>query len=144
MLNIAVKSFISMAFVFALSAQDREYDRVNIIDPGSMITIRTIDYINSDRADGRIFRGSVAEDVRGENGRIAIPRGAPVELVVRVAPDNDLIIDLDSVVVGGERYGIRADANRIESERRRGVGENRRTGEYVGGGAVVGAIIGAI
>jgi hypothetical protein len=151
MLHIATRAFTGIAFVvLAASAQDRGQNDRNQryftrIDSGSMITVRTTDYIDSDRADGRIFRGSVAEDVRDENGRIGIPRGAPVELIVRAAPDNDLMIDLESVVVDGQRYGIRADANRIESgQSREGVGENRRTGEYVGGGAVVGAIIGAI
>ena len=40
-----------------------------------------------------------------------------MELVVRVAPDNDLILDLDSVTVDGQRYALRTDPNRIESRR---------------------------
>jgi hypothetical protein len=71
----------------------------------------------------------VDQDVRGDNGRIAIPRGSIAELIVRVAPDNDLILDLESIVVNGQRYGIRADPNRVESQR-----DN----------SVVGAIVGAI
>jgi hypothetical protein len=50
-------------------------------------------------------------------------------LIVRIAPDNDLILDLESVVVNGQRYAIRADPNRVESQR-----DN----------TVVGAIVGAI
>src|SRR5262249_22806708 len=53
----------------------------------------------------------------GENGRIAIPRGSNAELMVRVAPDNDLILDLESVVVNGQRFAVRADPNRVESQR---------------------------
>ena len=49
--------------------------------------------------------------------------------MVRVARDNDLILDLESVVVNGQRYAIRTDANRIESQR-----DN----------SLVGAIVGAI
>jgi hypothetical protein len=117
-------------------------DRFTRIEPGTTITVRTNDYIDSDRADGRVFTGVVEQGVRGSNGRLAIPRGSNVELVVRVAPDNDLILDLESVMVNGQRYAIQAGTNRIES--RDGIGNNRRTGEYVGGGAVLGTIIGAI
>jgi hypothetical protein len=75
---------------------------------------RTIDV---NRSDDRVFYGTVDRDVRGDYGRIVIPRGSNVELAVRVAPDNDLVLDLDSVVVNGERYAIRTDPNRFESER---------------------------
>jgi hypothetical protein len=89
-----------------------------------------------------VFTGVVDRGVRGSNGGLAIPRGSNVELLVRVARDNDLILDLESVVVNGQRYALQTDANRIESQD--SVGRNRRTGEYVGGGALLGTIIGAI
>ena len=114
----------------------------SMIRPGAVLPVRTNEFIDSNRADGRVFTGFVDQDVRGENGEVAIPRGSPVELIVRVAPDNDLILDLDSVMVNGRRYAVRADAERVEA--RDGLGRNRRTGEYVGGGAVLGSIIGAI
>jgi hypothetical protein len=38
-------------------------------------------------------------------------------LFVRVAQDNDLILDLESVVAGGERYAIKSEPNRVESRR---------------------------
>jgi hypothetical protein len=66
-----------------------------------------------------------------------------VELIVRVARDNDLILDLESVTVDGQRYAVNADANRIEADNRDTVGKNSRTGKYVGGGAILGAILGA-
>ena len=59
-----------------------------------------------------------------------------------MAPDNDLNLDLESVVVDGQRYAIDADQH-IESQRRDGVGANERTAEHVGGGAILGSIIGA-
>jgi hypothetical protein len=43
---------------------------------------RTIDV---NRSDNRIFYGTVDQDVRGNYGRIVIPRGSNVELAVRVA-----------------------------------------------------------
>jgi hypothetical protein len=116
-----------------VSAQDRDRDRERGIytrlEPGTVVSIRTNEAINVERRDNRVYYGTVDQDVRGDNGRIAIPRGSNAELIVRVAPDNDLILDLESVVVNGQRYGIRSDKNRVESQR-----DN----------SLVGAIIGAI
>jgi hypothetical protein len=64
--------------------------------------------------------------------------------MVREAPDHDLALDLESVIVNGRRYGIESEPERIESERKPGLGENRSTAEHVGGGALLGTIIGAI
>jgi hypothetical protein len=52
-----------------------------------------------------------------------------VELIVRAAQDNDLIIDLESVRVNGERYAIKTEPNRQESRR---------------DDSIVGSIVGAI
>jgi hypothetical protein len=113
------------------------------IDPGTVMTVRTNEPISEARADGRIFTGTVDQDVMGSRGEVAIPRGSNVELIVRVARDNDLILDLDSVTVDRRRYAISTDANRIESNDRDTVGANSRTGKFVGGGAILGAILGA-
>lgn len=109
----------------------RDPDRVTQILPGTMITVRPTQSIDVDRSDNRIYTGVVDQDVRGDNGRLAIPRGSAVELIVRVEPDNDLILDLESVTVNGERYAIRTDTNRVES---------RRDDSLVG--TIVGAIAG--
>jgi len=115
---------------------------VTRIEPGTEIVVRTNDYIDNAQRDNRIYTGTVESNIRGDNGRLAIPRGSPVELIVRTARDGDLILDLESVTVNGKRYAIDTDAQRMES--RDGIGQNRRTAEHVGGGAVLGTIIGAI
>jgi hypothetical protein len=46
------------------------------------------------------------------------------------------------VTVEGRRYRVSTVDKELESGS--GIGANKRTGEYVGGGAVLGAIIGAI
>jgi hypothetical protein len=99
------------------------------LEPGTVVPVRTDRAIDVERRDNRVYYGTVDQDVRGENGRIAIPRGSQAELMVRVAPDNDLILDLESVVVNGQRYAIRTDPNRVESQH-----DN----------SIVGAIVGAI
>jgi hypothetical protein len=48
--------------------------------------------------------------------------------MIRVAPDGDLILDLDSVVVNGQRYAIRADVNRLDAPERSS--NDGRTGEF--------------
>jgi len=126
----------------ATLAQDRDRDRgyadgyrrdrVVRIDPGTVVAVRTNEFISSNRGDGRIYTGIVDQDVRDRDGRLAIPRGSRVELIVRVARDNDLIVDLDSVTVEGNRYAIRSEPNRVESQRDDNVV-----------GAIVGAISGA-
>src|SRR5579863_9438638 len=114
-----VAMLAAICMVPAVAAQDRDRDqyRMTRIEPGTNVTVRTTEGIDVEHRDDRVFRGVVDQDVRGENGRVAIPRGAPVELVVRVAPDNDLIIDLNSVTVNGQRFSIAADPNRQESQR---------------------------
>src|SRR5579864_5870102 len=110
-------------------AQDRDNGRMTRIDRGTVVPVRTNRTIDSDRADDQVYFGRVADEVRGEDGRLAIPRGSQVELMVRVEPDNDLILDLESVTVNGERYAVRAEPNRTESRR---------------DDSLVGAIVGAI
>lgn len=99
------------------------------LDRGTVVPVRILEAIDVERSDDRVYPGIVDQDVRGENGRLAIPRGANVEVIVRVAPDNDLILDLESVSVNGQRYGIAAVANRVESVPDR---------------SVIGAIVGAV
>ena len=133
---------ITLICTFATEASAQ---RSAVIDSGTTIHVRTIDDINTKDADGQVFPGVVDADVMGRNGRIVIPRGSDVELVVRTVPDNnDVALDLDSIMVNGERYSVEADPTVLESERREGLGTNKRTGKYVGGGAVLGAIIGGI
>ena len=112
------------------------------IEAGTVATVRTDETIDVDRGDGRVFAGVVDQDVRSETGRVAIPRASRVEPMVKEAPDHDLILDLESVMVNGHRYAI--DANTDRAETPDGLGRNQRTGEYVGGGALLGTIIGAI
>jgi hypothetical protein len=140
-------SFAILAGALALPLvgqdRDREYreERVTRIEPGTVLTVRTQDYITSRRSDGRVYYGNVDQDVFGSNGRLAIPRGSRVEMIVRVERDNDLNLDLESVTVNGVRYALDANEH-LESQQRPGQGE--RTAERAGGGAVLGAIIGAI
>lgn len=43
-----------------------------------------------------------------------------MELMVRVAHDNGLLLDLESVTVNGHRYAVRTEPNVVESKRDEG------------------------
>jgi hypothetical protein len=114
------------------------------IDAGVNIPVRTNEDINTSKSDGRVFTGSVNEDVRDTRGNVALPRGTDVELIVRKVSDNEYGLDLESVTINGRRLAVESDTAAVAGERKDSVGANRRTAEHVGGGAAIGAIIGAI
>jgi len=106
------------------------------------ISVRTNEPIDiQDSADGRIYRGVVSQDVLDRDGQVAIPRGADAELIVRNVAEHDLALDLESVTVNGRRYIVSTENRTVGAE---GIGKNERTAKYVGGGALLGTIIGAI
>jgi hypothetical protein len=111
------------------------------VPAGADVSIRTNEGIDSREAsEGRSYSAQVARDVADTNGRIVIPRGSDARLVVRNI-GNKIALDLQSVNVNGQRYTLDTD----EVDRGKdGVGANRRTGEFVGGGAALGAVIGAL
>jgi hypothetical protein len=123
--------------------RDRASNYPDTIPAGTKIRVRADNTIDvRDRADNRIYRGTVADDVTGENGNVLIPRGANAELIVTNTGEHDMSVDLESVTVNGRRYMVSAAA--YDRARNEGVGENNRTAKYVGGGALLGTIIGAI
>ena len=119
--------------------------RADEIAPGTQVSIRTNESIDLDKWDrGRIYPATVDRDVFATDGDLIIPRGSPAELVVRQVGPRDMALDLESVVIRGQRYVINAPGEAYNEHGRPGVGANERTGRFVGGGAIVGSIIGAI
>ena len=118
-----------------------ERERPTRIEAGSVVTVRTEEEIRADRSDDRVFTAIVDHDVPDASGQLALSRGTRVELVVKAAEGHELVLDLESVIIDGQRYLVRADEN-VETSK--GLGANRRTAEYVGGGAALGSIIGAV
>ena len=131
---------VSLGLAGPATAQSRD---VTHIDPGTLITVRTSETIDERASDGRIYAGVVEQDVTDGAGLLVIPRSSPVELMVRGASGGDLILDLESVVVNGERYAVRAEANRVDAPPEQS-NDGHRTAIYAGGGAILGTIVGAI
>jgi hypothetical protein len=129
------------------SGQNRDYDRERRDQPisvpaGTEVSIRTDENIDSrDASDSRSYAAQVASDVVDPNGGIVVPRGSEARLVVRNIGDNQIGLDLQSITVNGQRYTI--DTEQLQRGKQ-GIGGNRRTGQFIGGGAALGAIIGAV
>ncbi len=115
-----------------------------VIPAGAEIAVRTIDPIDVRDADPhRHFLATVVNDVFDADGNVAIPRGAPANLIVHDVGGGDIAVDLRSVSVNGQRYILNSE-NIIDANLREGLGANKRTGKFVGGGAIVGTVLGAI
>jgi len=117
---------------------------------GTQISVITNDAIDSKSAgEGQTYTASIAQDILDpDTGRVVIPKGADAQLVIRsvnsggTTGTSDLALDLQSVQVAGNTYDVSTED--IQRETKAGIGKNKRTGEYVGGGAVLGTLIGAI
>lgn len=118
--------------------------RERIVGPGTSISVRTNEIIDARNNDGRVYSGLVDQDVIDQSGSVAVPRGSAAELIFRNTPDGELLLDLESVSVNGQRFAVTSDQQRAFGDQRDGLGTNKRTGEFVGGGALLGTIIGAI
>lgn len=116
-----------------------------VLAAGTEVVVRTNERIDArDAVEGQNFSAQIEENVRDSDGSVAIPRGSDVRLVVRwLENNNDLTLDVESITVEGRRYRVSTTDLELENQRQ-GIGANRRTGEFVGGGAVLGAIVGAI
>lgn len=138
----------------ALSAQDStttttrhtRSHTADYISSGTEIQVRTdqaIDVKDAARA-GETYSGSVANEVLDSSGHVAIPKGSRAEMRVVASENKNLTLGLQSVTVNGRRYKIQSQAVSESGQQKQGVGMNKRTGEYVGGGAAAGTLIGAL
>lgn len=133
----------------AYGQPQRRDDRFAVLQPGTQISVRNDQTIRTQTAEtGRSYPASIALDVVDRDGNVVIPRGSPATLVVRQVNEGgtfsngNLILDLDTVQVNGRQYQVASSD--VRASDRNGLGANKRTGEMVGGGAVLGTLLGAI
>ncbi|HZC22593.1 MAG TPA: BON domain-containing protein [Candidatus Binatia bacterium] len=117
-----------------------------IIDQGTQITIRLVDAIDSEKNQtGDTFHATLNAPLTSD-GEEAVPAG--VELIghlvdvqsgSKFAGKSVVVMQLDSLTSGGQKYSLQTDQYRKET-----AGRGKNTAEKVGGGAVVGSIIGAL
>ena len=115
-----------------------------MIPAGTEILVRTIDTIDVRRPDPRQhFLASIDRDVLDSNGMLAVSRGSSAHLIARDVDNGEISIDLRSVSVNGKRY-ILNSSNITGVQTRDGIGANKRTGAFLGGGALLGTVLGAM
>src|SRR5438477_8097709 len=120
------------------------------VPAGTELSVRTEETIDSNHAvEGQTFAAEVTNNVLDSSGGVVIPRGANAQIIIRSASrggrfrgSSDLVLDLVSVSVAGRRYQV-STADLVK-QGKSGIGANQRTAKYGGGGAAIGAIIGAI
>ena len=144
--TLAGLALVGTAGLSQAAAQPRNWQPLQVVEAGTRVSVRTTRAIDERNLSRRVFAGVVDQDVRDSRGRLAIPRGAAVELIVRSGGNRELYLDLESISMNGQWYGVDATnrpiggGTRVDST----IGANQETAEHVGGGAVIGSIIGAI
>src|SRR5439155_3678464 len=122
----------------------------HVLQSGTEISVQTQETIDgSTAADGQIFVADVTENVRDADGKVVIPAGAKAQVIiksltqgVKIRGRADLVLDHAPVAIDGRQYALStAD---LEEKGRQGVGTNKRTAEFIGGGAAIGGIVGAL
>lgn len=126
------------------------HTKTYVVPSGAKVSVRTEDTIDSGAAaEGQTYAAEVTADVVDSNSDVVIPRGSNAQIVIRSASKggrfrgaSDLVLDLQSISVEGQQYTV--STTDLRQTGRQGVGANKRTAEFAGGGAAFGAIIGAI
>ena len=140
------KLILSLAFLCLGSAvlAQQESGSMNqsgtsVLPAGTEIKVRADQAITADaKSAGQSYPGTIDQAVTDDQGHVLIPKGARAKLRT-VADGSKVAVDLTSVTVDNMHYNIEAGAYKPGA-----VGANKTTAKYAGGGAVAGALIGAI
>ena len=133
-----------LALVLMLWAIGALAQSTHVLPQGTEIKVRTDNSIPAKPAANAKYTATVSNDVTDNSGSVLIPRGSRATLVAVPNSDGkDTTLDLRSVNINGQRYLLQAQGKSGGSARG-GLGANTRTAKYVGGGAAVGAILGAL
>jgi hypothetical protein len=142
----SILSFVGICALLAAPATLAAPDQVMNIPQGTVVNVRMIDSISSDRNHaGETFRGSIEDPIR-IGSRIVVPRGASAYVRLldassagRVKGRSKLQLQLDRVVVGNHSYPVAS--NVVEF---RGKSESKKTAKSAGIGALAGGGLGAL
>ena len=110
--------------------------------------IRTEEKIDSDNASsGQRFSAEVVDAVDDLAGGVAIPAHSKAKLLIVSesgggAGSPYMYLDLDTVNISGKMH--RVFTSELKESNDKGFGKNKRTAEFLGGGAALGGLFGAI
>jgi hypothetical protein len=130
--------------------QSAAQTRTFVIPAGALLSVRNDTPIDSSQAiQGQTYPAEVATDVRDAHGKVVIPRGARAQLVAKsvskagkIRGASELVLGVKSLSIDRRQYVVQTTD--IREQGKKGIGKNKRTGKFVGGGAAAGGIIGAI
>jgi hypothetical protein len=116
------------------------------IPEGSVVTIRTIDSIDSNTSStGKIFRGSLDAPVVVDD-HVVLPKGLNVNLKLveassagKIKGQSQLTVSLETVTYQGKTYTL--SSSDVEQK---GASRGKRSAAVIGGGTVLGALIGGL
>lgn len=133
----------------AASVPSNASEKPEVIPDGTELVVRVNEAIDSKLAkENQTFSGQLDQDVRGASEAVMVPKGTPVELVIRkisaggMTGSPEMVLDVQAITVANHRYVVSTSDLGQKSET--GLGMNKRTAEMVGGGAALGTIIGAV
>jgi len=117
-----------------------------IVDQGTQMTVRLVDAIDSEKNQtGDTFKATLNAPLTSD-GEEVVPAGSDiaghlvsVKSAGKFAGQSEVVMQLDSLTVGGKTYNLQTD-----QYRKTGSSRGKNTAEKVGGGAVIGSIIGAL
>ena len=112
-----------------------------VLPKDTEIKVRTDVPIPAKPAAGAAYAATVSKDVTDSSGAVVIPHGSRARLVA-VNDGKDTTLDLRYVTINGQKYLIASPSEAKSTPG--GLGANKRTAKYVGGGDAVGAVLGAI
>ena len=126
------------------------HTKTYVLSAGTQVSVRTEDTIDSATAvDGQTYAAEITDDILDANGDVVIPHGSNAQIVIRSASKggrfhgtSDLVLDLQSISVEGQQYGV--STSEVQEKGKQGLGANKRTAVFTGGGAAHGAVSGAI
>jgi hypothetical protein len=119
-----------------------------VLPAGTQLIIRTNENIMATPSDvGRTYSAEVARAIEDQSGSVLVPKNSPVELTVAKVNNptlgqEEVSLAIRSINIQGHTYQL-ATGN-VTQKGSDGLGANKKTAEYVGGGAVLGTVIGAI
>jgi hypothetical protein len=135
--NTVLATFLLLLTAGVVSAQSNQ-----TLPQGTEIKVRTDSSIPAKPAANTRFGATINKDVVDGSGNVLIPHGSPAQLVAVPTDDGkDTNLDLRNVTINGKRFLLEAKG---QSTGGSGLGANKRTGMYVGGGAAIGAVLGAL
>ena len=126
--------------VYNRGATSRGSGRAQTLSKDTEIKVRTDSAIPGKPAANTKYAASISNDVSDSSGNVVIPRGSRAQMIAE-PNGKDTNLDLRSVTVNEKHYLLTTED---KSSAPGGLGANKRTAKYVGGGAAVGAVLGAL